>query len=152
IHAWRTDGIFQVAMSAEQDEKSKRAFESNRRFFGMHMATKTRCVSDLTYSGYIASGEEITAGEADLSETFTVCPDIPRHDPRVRAGWPCYGPVPWPGREFQPSVTALMDELGRIGDQLLMLTALGLGLPDAGALTALTRKGWHHMRILHYPP
>lgn len=26
----------------------------------------TRSVSDLTYSGYIASGEEVTAGEADL--------------------------------------------------------------------------------------
>ena len=34
---------------------------------------KSQCISDLTYSGYIASGEEVTAGETDYSEIFTIC-------------------------------------------------------------------------------
>jgi 2-oxoglutarate dioxygenase / 2-oxoglutarate/L-arginine monooxygenase/decarboxylase len=44
-----------------------------------------------------------------------------------------------------------MDELGSIGEKLLKLVALGLGLADIDALTKLTRDGWHHMRVLRFP-
>src|SRR5215218_6423908 len=46
---------------------------------------------------------------------------------------------------------AFMDELGSIGERLLQLVALGLGLAELTALTALTRDGWHHMRVLRFP-
>ena len=151
IQAWRTDGIFQVARNAEQDRKTARAFEASKRFFRMPFELKSRCVSDLTYSGYIASGEELTAGENDYSEIFTVTPDIPLSDRRVRAQWPCHGPAPWPDEDYRQSMTAFMDELGGIGERLLKLVALGLGLPDIDALTRLTRDGWHHMRVLRFP-
>ncbi len=151
IGAWRTDGIFQVAMSPEQERKSRRAFESSRRFFRMPLEVKATCVSDLTYSGYIASGEELTAGEADASEIFTLCKDTSLLDARVRAGWPCHGPVPWPDEEYQQSMEAYTAELGSVGDRLLQLTALGLGLEDVDTLKRLARDGWHHMRVLRFP-
>ena len=151
IAAWQRDGIFQVATDAAQDRKTRRAFSASHRFFGLPFERKAACVSDLTYSGYIASGEEVTAGEADYSEIFTVCKDVPLHDTRVRANWPCHGPAPWPDAEYRDAMTLFMDELGGIGERLLRLTALGLGLRHMNVLTDLTRDGWHHMRVLRFP-
>jgi isopenicillin N synthase-like dioxygenase len=151
IDAWCTDGIFQVETDKVQSRKTARAFEASQRFFRMPMAAKTRCISDLTYTGYIASGEEVTAGEADYSEIYTVCKDVAADDPRVLAQWPCHGPAPWPDEDYRQTMTAFMEELGRIGESLLKLTALGLGLADLDALTRLTQDGWHHMRVLRFP-
>ncbi|MCP3144471.1 isopenicillin N synthase family dioxygenase [Pyxidicoccus xibeiensis] len=150
VQAWRRDGIFQVAMNPSQEQQTERAFQASRRFFRMSLEAKSRCVSDLTYSGYIASGEEVTAGEADYSEIFTVCKDLPVTDARVRAQWPCHGPAPWPDDAYRQDMTAFTDALGSIGERLLRLTALGLGL-EVDALTRLTRDGWHHMRVLRFP-
>ncbi|MBD3887699.1 isopenicillin N synthase family oxygenase [Phormidium tenue FACHB-886] len=151
IQAWRTDGIFQVATNAIQQRKTESAFASSQRFFRMSQEFKSQCISDLTYSGYIASGKEITAGQADYSEIFTVCQDVPLHDARVQAHLPCHGPAPWPDEEYQQSMKAFMDELGTIGQRLLQLTALGLELDDMNTLIDLTENGWHHLRVLRFP-
>jgi isopenicillin N synthase-like dioxygenase len=151
IEAWQADGIFQISCDSRQARKLQDAFEASRSFFASPMDFKARCVSDLTYAGYIASGEEVTAGEADYSEIFTVCPDIPLSDIRVREKWPCHGPVPWPGIEFRRTMQGHMSELGMIGDRLLRLVALGLDLP-IDALASLADDGWHHMRVLRFPP
>jgi isopenicillin N synthase-like dioxygenase len=151
IRAWRADGIFQVAASPAGRRKTECALAASRAFFRLPLEQKQRLVSDLTYSGYVASGEEMTAGEVDYSEIFTVCPDIPLGDARVRAGWPCHGPVPWPDHAYQQSMRAFMDELGTIGKKLLRLVALGLGRADIDQFTRLTQDGWHHMRVLRFP-
>jgi len=62
--------------------------EASRTFFGRPLREKAAHVSDLTYSGYVASGEEETAGEKDGSEVFTVCPDIPETTPASPANGP----------------------------------------------------------------
>ncbi len=126
IQSWRTDGIFQIATSTIQDRKVQNAFEASRRFFRMPLGFKSQRISDLTYSGYIASGEEITAGESDYSEIFTLCKDVPLDDVCVQKQWPCHGPVPWPNHDYQQNMTIFMDELGLIGEKLLKLVALGL--------------------------
>lgn len=38
------------------------------------------------------------------------------------------------------------------GEKLLALTFLGLGLKNPETLNRLTEDGWHHMRVLHFPP
>ncbi|MET8848432.1 2OG-Fe(II) oxygenase family protein [Amycolatopsis sp. NPDC004625] len=150
VRTWETDGIFQVAATGEQDRITREALAESRRFFARSLPEKVKFVSDLTYSGYIASGEEVTAGEADFSEIFTVCPDIPPEDPRVTGGWPCHGPVPWPDEGYRAAMTAHLREVGGIGERLLQLVALGLGV-EIDRLTRLTREGWHHMRVLRFP-
>ncbi len=148
LGAWRKDGIFQVAVDG--DYSIEAAFSASNRFFSKPFEIKSRCVSPLTYSGYIASGEEQTAGEADYSEIFTVCPDMPLDDPRVGSGWPCHGPAPWPDDEYRETMTRYMRELGKLGDKLLKLTALGLGI-EMDHLSRLAEDGWHHMRVLRFP-
>src|SRR6266545_3377602 len=83
VRAWQADGIVQVATDPAQDRVTAEAIEASRWFFAQPMEVKARQVSDLSYSGYIASGEEVTAGEADYSEIFTFCKDLPPADPRV---------------------------------------------------------------------
>jgi 2-oxoglutarate dioxygenase / 2-oxoglutarate/L-arginine monooxygenase/decarboxylase len=151
IHAWQTDGILQVATNPTQDRVTTDAIDASKQFFAQPMADKARHVSDLTYSGYIASGEEVTAGEADYSEIFTVCKDLTPTDPRVDQQWPCHGPVPWPNPTYATRMHAFTDQLATIGEKLLRLTALGLDLPHIDTLTRLTRDGWHHMRVLRFP-
>lgn len=150
IGAWQADGILQIALDQAQNQRTEEALAASRRFFGTPLEFKAKHVSDLTYSGYIASGEEITAGDADYSEIFTVCRDVPADDRRVQARWPCHGPVPWPDRDYERRMGAFMDCAGAIGEKLLRLTALGLGF-DVDALTRLTVDGWHHMRVLRFP-
>ncbi len=151
IEAWQRDGIFQVAATPEQVMTTKAAVAASKRFFSMSPEFKSARVSDLTYAGYIASGEEVTAGAADFSEIFTVTKDLPLTDPRVQAGWPCHGPAPWPDDEYRQHMQAFMNELGAIGEKLLKLVGLGLELKDPDTLTELTRDGWHHMRVLRFP-
>jgi 2-oxoglutarate dioxygenase / 2-oxoglutarate/L-arginine monooxygenase/decarboxylase len=150
IRAWQTSGIFQIGLDADAWERTQRAFEASKRFFASPLQEKSRLVSERSSSGYIASGVELTAGEADYSEIFTVCKDVPLGDPRARAEWPCHGPVPWPDAGYRYHMRRFMAELGTIGENVLRLTALGLGLP-LNTLTDLTMDGWHHMRVLRFP-
>jgi isopenicillin N synthase-like dioxygenase len=98
IGAWRRDGILQIDMSKAQQRLYQAANAASRRFFSLPYAQKQACVDNMSYSGYIASGEEITDGVADYSEIFTVTKDLPHTDERVAQGWPCHGPCPWPDR------------------------------------------------------
>lgn len=150
VRTWEDDGIFQVAATVEQARITGEALAESRRFFAKSLPEKAKFVSDLTYSGYIASGEEVTAGEADYSEIFTVCPDVPLTDTRVTEAWPCHGPVPWPDEGYRTAMEAHLREVGEIGEKLLKLVALGLG-GEIDRLTRLTRDGWHHMRVLRFP-
>jgi isopenicillin N synthase-like dioxygenase len=129
------------------------AIEQSKTFFGQAHADKASCVDSQSFSGYIASGEELTDGIEDLSEIFTVCKDLPESDARVQERWPCHGPVPWPSKlpQYSTAISKLMEYKGQIGEKLLRLTALGLGLRDPEALNKLTRDGWHHMRVLRFP-
>jgi isopenicillin N synthase-like dioxygenase len=151
VRTWQSDGIFQVAVGGLANTVTSAALRESRRFFSLPLSVKAGLVSDLTYAGYVASGEEVTAGEQDFSAIFTVCPDIARTDPRVRAGWPCHGPVPWPDLIYRDVMTAVLSQFGLVGDKILKLTALGLGLSDMNALTDLATNGWHHMRVLRFP-
>ncbi|WP_405776365.1 2-oxoglutarate and iron-dependent oxygenase domain-containing protein [Streptomyces sp. NBC_01538] len=151
VAAWQADGIFQIQATPEQDAATGRALDASRAFVGRPLKEKAQHVSDLTYSGYVASGEEETAGEKDGSEIFTVCPDIPGDDPRVLDRWPCHGPAPWPSEDYAAAMKGYMAIVGDIGHRLLQLTALGLGLDDMEHFTRLTEDGWHHMRVLRFP-
>ncbi|TDZ17306.1 2-oxoglutarate-dependent ethylene/succinate-forming enzyme [Colletotrichum orbiculare MAFF 240422] len=151
VDAWRRDGILQVSMNEKQQAIFQEATQASKTFFAKPHEEKAACVDSQSYSGYIASGEEITDGIADYSEIFTVTKDLDMAEPRVRAKWPCHGPSPWPDYDMKQPMTTYMDYLGESGEKLLQLAELGLNVP-AGSLTDLTADGWHHMRILRFPP
>ena len=94
VDAWRRDGIVQIAMSERQKQLWKEAKAASHRFFRRPQREKAACVDSQSYSGYIASVEEMTDGIADYSEIFTITKDLDPADPRVRARWPCHGSCP----------------------------------------------------------
>ncbi|WP_329267172.1 2-oxoglutarate and iron-dependent oxygenase domain-containing protein [Streptomyces sp. NBC_01451] len=77
IAASQVDGIFQIQATPDQDAATVRALDASRAFVGRPLKEKARYVSDLTHSGYAASGEEETAGEKDGSEIFTTLLSTP---------------------------------------------------------------------------
>jgi isopenicillin N synthase-like dioxygenase len=147
LSAWRRDGIFQIVMNDKQTDLSRRAFETSKKFFARPSFQKKTYVDPQSYAGYIASGEEITAGIADYSEIFTVTKDQDRDAHEVKNKWPCHGPCPWPDTQMKDVIKGFMSSIGESGEILLQLLQLGLGL-QPGTLTDLTEDGWHHMRIL----
>ncbi|RCI10733.1 hypothetical protein L249_5175 [Ophiocordyceps polyrhachis-furcata BCC 54312] len=145
MSAWQRDGILQISKTRLQQRLYQDALASSRHFFDRPLAEKQACVDSRSYSGYVASGEEITDGIRDYSEIFTVTKDLPLSDERVLDGWPCHGPCPWPNSDFKEVISRYMKELGACGERLLQLIELGLDVP-AGSLTRYTTDGWHHAR------
>lgn len=93
IRAFRLDGLFQIEANNEMRKVCTDAIAESKNFFwNTSLAEKTELVNDLSYSGYIGSGEELTDGKADGSEIFTITPDIALNDERVANKWPCHGP------------------------------------------------------------
>lgn len=147
IDALKKDGIFQIAMTDAQRQAHARAMEASTRFFGMPSKDKAACVDANSYSGYIASGEEVTDGICDYSEVFTVTKDICPSDDRVAQGWPCHGPCPWPNDHMKGAIQQYVDDLSKVGESVLSMAEVGLGVPE-GSLTKYTVGGWHHLRTL----
>lgn len=155
IEAWKNDGILQVARTPAEDEITRRAYQANRKYFQLPFATKKECVSDLTYSGYVAIGEEKKGGDAgDFPEVFTVFEDIPLDDARVQNGWPGHGPIPWPEADGIESIKKGLLEYKNmcsdLGHRMLQLTALGLEW-EIDDITEKARKPWNYMRVLKFP-
>lgn len=151
VQTWRKDSIFQIRLTREQAAVLNEAFAISKGYFARPFEDKAKNVDDQSFSGYIASGEELTDGIADYSEIFTITKDLPLSDPRVQQKWPCHGPCPWPDRDYEAVTKKLMGLLGESGEKLLQLTALGLNVVNPNAFTDLTEDGWHHMRVLRFP-
>ncbi|KAG8411655.1 hypothetical protein J3458_015714 [Metarhizium acridum] len=149
VRAWRRHGILQIAMSPSQQQIYAQANAASRDFFKAKPPQKQACVNDCSYAGYVASGEEITAGIADYSEIFTVTKDLHPKDPRVLEKWPCHGSCPWLDKRMKSPMLNYMADMGSSGDKVLRLIELGLDVPQ-GSLTKYTQDGWHHMRVLRY--
>ncbi|KAI1856709.1 uncharacterized protein JN550_013676 [Neoarthrinium moseri] len=151
VDAWQKDGILQIAMTPRQEALHSQAQQNSQEFFSRPHAEKAACVDSQSYSGYIASGEEITDGIADYSEIFTVTKDLELGDAKVKAQWPCHGRCPWPDAAMRDVMKEYMNELGNCGETMLRLLEYGLEIPE-GTLTQQTDDGWHHLRILRFPP
>lgn len=153
VAAWQKDGIIEVTKTPAEELQTDAAFIENECFFNRPLNEKTQYVSDLTYSGYVASGAEQKGGKdkQDFPEVFTIFPDVPQGDARVRTGWPCHGPVTWPGLGFQSVMTAYINSGVSIGHRLLQLAALGLGYDKDAFMHLVKRGGWNYMRVLQFP-
>ena len=150
LEAFRTDGAINVSLHGLCDtEVFPKAFAAQTEFFDQPMSEKTTLCNAQSYSGYAGSGEEATAGKRDAAETFTVTPGFGLGHRLVEGGVPCHGPVPWPSGEFKDAVSDSMEAMRRIGDAVLPLIALGLGLQE-DAFDLLTEDSWGHMRCVKY--
>lgn len=150
VNAIRRDGIINISTKGICSPSIvQNAFSAQKAFFNSPLSAKMSCGNESSYGGYVYSGEEETAGKRDAAEIFTVTPDFPLDHPHVRNGIPCHGPVPWPSEHFQKHMTEYTDTMRSVGDMVLPLIALGLGMSEE-AFDQLTEDSWGHMRVLKF--
>lgn len=150
IDTWRREGVLQFARSAAQLKAYEDANAASREFFARPYSEKISFLNDSSYSGYTASGEEVTNGVADYPEIFTVYNDISSTDLAARRQWPCHGPCPWPNATMKKAMERYMAHQAKTGKIVIALMELGLGIPT-GSLAKYTANGWDHLRVLRFP-
>lgn len=150
VKAIQSDSIIQFSTEGiVGPDVIKNAYQAQKDFFDLPVSKKMLCQNDKSYAGYVYSGEEETAGKRDAAEIFTVTRDYTNNHELVKSGVPCHGPVPWPNRNFKECMTKYTDAMRSVGNKVLRLIALGLGMEE-DAFDNLTSDSWGHMRVLKF--
>ncbi|CAN5422420.1 isopenicillin N synthase family oxygenase [soil metagenome] len=146
-------GFFYLA-ELEIEPALERELEAETQdFFARPVAEKDRWAmakGGRAWRGYFPVGGELTSGEPDRKEGLYFGDELGADDPRVAAGWPMHGPNQFPDR-MREVVLAYMRAQEAIGQRVLRVLALALGLPAAYFATPLTHRPTNLFRIFHYP-
>jgi isopenicillin N synthase-like dioxygenase len=141
-HGMRTDRVDAVMGSARAF--FDRPLEDKR---AIHMSKGGRA-----WRGYFQLGEELTSGRPDGKEGIYFGTELDDGDPRVLAGTPLHGRNLFPAApELRSAVLEYMDELTRVGHQLMALLAVGLGLEETFFREHYTGDPTILFRIFNYP-
>ena len=104
------------------------------------------------WRGYFQLGEELTSGRPDGKEGIYFGTELDESDPRVQAGLPLHGRNLFPTTPgLREAVLTYMDDLTRLGHELMSVIATGLGLPQDFFLEHYTRDPTILFRIFNYP-
>ncbi|MFC6082494.1 isopenicillin N synthase family dioxygenase [Sphaerisporangium aureirubrum] len=128
-----------------------------KRFFALPEEVKRRYAVTVGGRGWLPPGVEAngyaegTPTPPDLKETFAVGADLPIGDPVIDAEW--FLPNVWPPEvpELRGLVTAHLDHMRALADELLVVCAAALGLPD-DFFTSRAGHPSYTMNINRYPP
>jgi len=131
--------------------------QTARDFFNLPQAAKDEVLisSNPLYRGYLplfTKGHD-SAIKENLQEAFQIHPDQADDDPRVLAGLPLLGRTPWPSAmpDLKPRMMRYYDRMWTLAQDLLLLFALGLDLPEE-KIMKLFKDPLLMLRLLHYPP
>lgn len=154
--ACREDGFFYLTGHGVSQDIIDAAFDASKRFFARAHDDKIKYHirhSHPHQRGYVPPFEENLSadGEADLKESFDLGVDLAPDHPDVLAGKPFSAPNVWPDDDrFRQAISAYHTEMCALGDKLVRLTALALGL-DADFFDKAMRDPVANLRLLHYP-
>ncbi|MBD2543606.1 isopenicillin N synthase family oxygenase [Planktothricoides raciborskii] len=147
VKALQQDSLIQIKKNEQEDLLTANALMQNKLFFSRTLEEKKAYTSDLTYTGYVYSGEEKKGGQYDLVELYTVFPDIQEEQD---FDIPCHGPAIYPTEDYKQAITTYMKATGDMCDILLELIGLGLNYDDPNFLKDIAKKGFHHSRNLRF--
>ncbi|GAA2909847.1 2-oxoglutarate and iron-dependent oxygenase domain-containing protein [Streptosporangium fragile] len=131
--------------------------DAAKRFFGLPHAVKDRYAATVGERGWLPPGVEAngyaegTPTPPDLKETFAVGADQPIGRPEIDAAW--FPSNVWPAEvpELQGLVTDYLGRMRALADELLVICAAALGLPDDFFTSRATHPSYT-MNINRYPP
>lgn len=129
-------GFFYIVNHGIEAASVQRMFDVAKDFFDLPEADKMEVAIARSplFRGYIPSNHIGVDQKlkANLQEAFQIHLDLPANDPDVLAGKPMHGPNPWPSAmpSLKPDMTAYQQQLWALGQKMLPLFALGLGLPE----------------------
>ncbi len=155
--ASREVGFFYIVNHGIGPGAVQRMFDVAEEFFGLPLEAKTEVSISKSplFRGYIPSNHIGVDQKlkANLQEAFQIHLDLPANDPDVVAGKPMHGPNPWPSAmpSLKADMTDYQGQLWALGQKMLPLFAIGLGLPE-DTFAPFFRKPMIMLRVLHYPP
>lgn len=155
--ASREVGFFYIVNHGIQPAAVKRMFDVAEEFFGLPLEAKNEVSISKSplFRGYIPSNHIGVDQKlkANLQEAFQIHLDLPANDPDVVAGKPMHGANPWPSAmpSLRADMTDYQQRLWALGQKLLPLFAIGLGLPE-DTFAKFFQKPMIMLRVLHYPP
>ena len=137
-----------------------RTFAEARRFHAQPSAAKLALRMNEHNNGYMAMGRyavwtsDVNANDKpDLNEAFFIKRERTPDDPLVRAGRRFAGPNRWPDDlpGFRESVLAYTDAVDALGQRMVRVCAVALGLP-ADHFDDAFAESQFSFRLSHYPP
>ena len=155
--ACRADGLFYVAGHGVDPSLVSGMFEVMASFFSASTEFKERYHirhSHPHQRGFVPMFEEHLGEDhaPDFKESFDLGVDRAPDHPDVIRKKPFAAPNVWPDMpDFRDTVARYHHEMIRLGDDLVRLTAIGLGL-DADYFDDAMRDPVANLRLLHYPP
>lgn len=144
------ESVLPVDLEARLDSES-------REFFRLPLEEKMKIHmsgSGRAWRGYFPCGEELTSGRPDIKEGLYLGQELGEDDPRVAAGLPVHGRNLFPERPagLRAAVLDYMTAAEKLGQKLMALVALSLGLPASFFVRGCTRSPLCLFRAFHYPP
>jgi isopenicillin N synthase-like dioxygenase len=155
--ACRRHGFFVLVGHGVDPDLLPRLDAAARAFFARPAAQKAGIAMPLAgraWRGWFPPGGELTSGVPDGKEGIYFGREDPPHHPRVAAGTPLHGANLFPDEppELRPLVLEVLDRLTDLGQRVLELVAVGLGLPPTWFRDHLTAEPTPLFRIFRYPP
>jgi len=154
--ACRDVGFFCITGHGVAPDRLARLDALAREFFALDDTEKAAVAmarGGPAWRGWFAEGTELTAGRPDHKEGIYFGAELPADDPRVRAGLPLHGANLFPARPagLRAAVSAWIDTMTALGQDVLSGVSLGLGLPADWIATHLTADPTVLFRIFRYP-
>ena len=155
--ALRSVGFFLITGHGVPDGLGERVRAASRAFFDLPDDVKRRYAVTVGGHGWLPPGVEANAyaegteTPPDLKESYSMGADQPVGIPEVDDYW--FRPNVWPAEvpELKNACTEYLSHMRRLADDLLELSAAGLGLaPDF--FTSRSDHPTHTMNINWYPP
>ena len=155
--ALQTSGFFLITGHGVPGDLRTEVRAQARAFFALPPQEKRRYAVTVGGRGWLPPGVEAngyaegTQTPPDLKESFAVGADRPTGDPEVDSYW--FQPNVYPAEVsgLQPAVTAYLAQMRALADELLVLCAAALELPE-DFFTQHTSHATHTMNINWYPP
>lgn len=156
--AMRTSGFFLVGGHAIPGEWADEMRAAARRFFALPAEVKDRYRTHVGGRGWIAAGDEANsfygqdgdAARPDLKESLAFGREHATGDPAIDADW--FAPNVWPAEvpELRGAAVRWMAALHDLYDELLVMLAVALGLPERYFLERALDSP-HGFNINRYP-
>ena len=155
--ACRRFGFFRVVGHGIASERRTDLDRLARAFFAQPDEVKAHIAmarAGQAWRGWFPLGGELTSGRPDLKEGLYFGAELGADHPAVRAGRPLHGPNLFPDEPaaLRPAVLGWMAAMADLGDLLLRLMAVGLGLDPGWFRATVAAEPTVLFRIFRYPP
>lgn len=156
-HALRTMGFMYIEGHGIPDDLQEQLDASSRTFFHLPLEEKMQVSMErggLAWRGYFPVGGELTSGRPDIKEGLYFGQERSPKDARVINKTPLFGRNLFPKEPeaLQLAVATYMKYCEALGQGLLILVAISLGLQPTYFIESSCADPTCLFRVFHYPP